>query len=182
MIPAENLWFLEFSPPHFQCPAGSLQEGVWKAIEYNNIVAFKLAIGAFLTATNKRHCFEKGLTTPFCWSNVNAYRFHSEFIRKRIETKTEQSERGLNHSVCLLQVVNRAKIFIYLFNWPCYSSQGMAHFRLKISPIIKYQNSTHLILKYIGCSARPLVLSIWWESPSLCLSYKFLEGNRLTNE
>ena len=52
---------------------------------------------------------KKGLTTPFCWSNVNAYRCHSVFIGKRtnvngqrfhqrkwIETKTEQSERSLN--------------------------------------------------------------------------------------
>ena len=33
----------------------------WKAIEYNGIVVFKLTIGAFLTAANKRHCFEKGI-------------------------------------------------------------------------------------------------------------------------
>ena len=52
---------------------------------------------------------KKGLSTPFCWSEANAYRFRSVFIWKRsnlngqrfheqnrIETKTEQCERGLS--------------------------------------------------------------------------------------
>ena len=55
-----------------------------------------------------KNWLEKGLTTPFCWSSVNAYRFHSVFIwrrsnvnglrfhqQKRMETKTEHCERSL---------------------------------------------------------------------------------------
>ena len=38
-------------------------------------MAFKLTIGAFLTVANKSIVSKKGLTTPFCWSSVNTYRF-----------------------------------------------------------------------------------------------------------
>ena len=41
---------------------------------------FKVAIGALLKAINKRLCFEKGINKTVCWSDVNAYRFHSVFI------------------------------------------------------------------------------------------------------
>ena len=39
-------------------------------------MAFKVAIGAFLTAIHKGFVLKRGLKTPFRWSNVNAYRFH----------------------------------------------------------------------------------------------------------
>ena len=73
-------------------------------------MTFKLAIGAFHTAANKGIVLKKGLPSPFCWSNVHAYHFHSLLIwkgsnmngqrfhkQKRIETKVEQWERGLGH-------------------------------------------------------------------------------------
>ena len=68
----------------------------WIAIEYNGIVAFKLAIGTFLTTDNKRHCFEKGSTKPFSWSNVNVSRFHSVFICKRTSFSWTKMDRNEN--------------------------------------------------------------------------------------
>ena len=59
-------------------------------------MALKVVIGTFLTAINKGFVLKKGLTTPFCWINVNGQRFYKQ---KRIETKTEQCERSLRR-VC----------------------------------------------------------------------------------
>ena len=65
------------------------------------LLTTKVAIGDFLTDINKRLCVEKGLTTPNCWSNMNAYRFHSVLLEKvQCEraafpsTKTDRNEKG----------------------------------------------------------------------------------------
>ena len=71
---------------------------------------FKVTIGALLIAINKTLCFEKGVNNTvlleqcervsFSWliylkqSNVNGQRFHQQ---KRIEMKTELSERSLSY-------------------------------------------------------------------------------------
>ena len=72
-------------------------------------MAFKLAIGTFLTAINKRHCFEKRINSTvlleqcesvsFSWRNQTKKEqcewtaFHQQ---KQIETQTEQYERSLS--------------------------------------------------------------------------------------
>ena len=61
----------------FENAAPSFVEGLFITM------AFKLAIGTFSTASNKGIVLKNGLRTPFCWSNVNGYRFHGVFIWKR---------------------------------------------------------------------------------------------------
>ena len=71
-------------------------------------MAFYSRLATVWQLLTKGIVLKKGLTTPFCSSNVNAYRIHSVFIGKRsnvkgqrfrqqtrIETKTKQCERGL---------------------------------------------------------------------------------------
>ena len=72
-----------------------------------------------------------GLITPFCWSSVNAYRFHSVFIRKwsnvngqrfhqqkPIETKTEQCERSLRTFLIIYFFLVRVVSEVYwLYPW-----------------------------------------------------------------
>ena len=82
----------------------------WKAIENNGIMAFKFAISAFMAAANKRYCFEKGINNTVLLEQCECHCFHSVFIwkrsnvghgfhpQKRIETKTEQCERGLTNN------------------------------------------------------------------------------------
>ena len=71
---------------------------------------------------------KKWLKTPFCWSNVNAYRFHSVFIwkrsnvngqrfhqQKRIETKTEQCER-MHTKIWRFEINRYIRTYLLLIN------------------------------------------------------------------
>ena len=57
-------------------------------------MAYKLAIGAFLTTTNKMLCFEKGVNNTVLLEQCESFR-----QQKRIEMKTEECERSQIQSV-----------------------------------------------------------------------------------
>ena len=57
-----------------------------KAVENNRIMAIKPVIGAFLTATNKRHCFEKRANNSVLLEQCERTAFSS--------TKTDRNENG----------------------------------------------------------------------------------------